>query len=57
LRAPARTAFRKLGSLGFGIDKKEGNKHRFYVKDMAYPEPPKKTEVKPNAAKTKEEKK
>lgn len=41
LRADARRIFRKLDNLGFGENRKEGRKYRFYVKDKVYLEQPK----------------
>ena len=44
LRAPARSIFRKLQKLGYGENRKVGNKYLFHVKGKVYPpkEPPKK---------------
>lgn len=39
LRANARRIFRVLEKRGFGENRKEGNRYRFYVKGKEYPEP------------------
>ena len=44
LRAPARRIFRRLAALGYGENRKIGNRYLFFVKDKKYPpkaEPPK----------------
>ena len=52
LRAPARAMFRKFEKLGYGENRKVGNKCFFYVKGKVYPESlkaePKTGEIKEN---------
>jgi len=55
LRAPARKAFRKLESLGYGKNIKSNGKYNLHVAGKVYPEPPKSpTEDTPKNAKPKE---
>jgi len=52
LRAPARRIFRKLQELGYGENRRVGNKYLFHVKGKKYPKP----KVEPPKAETTKEK-